>query len=209
MNSSNRALNRILLGIVGVIALAVAAAATALLVVPGFAREWTRAASGALGTADAIFGRPLWPGTTVSAAALVGLAGALVFVVLLLVFILRQGHGGTATVIALQGENGTIEVDASVPAALLEAFLAPVPGVAGVSVTAYRIRRQPMLKVTVRCRRGAAARTIADALDEAVVRMQEAVGSPIPVFAQLVGGFRARLRSAVRVDTSTSTARSS
>uniref|UniRef100_UPI0004686261 hypothetical protein n=1 Tax=Leifsonia aquatica TaxID=144185 RepID=UPI0004686261 len=182
MTSSNRALNRILLGTVGVIALVVAAAATALLVVPGFARARTRVAHSGLGTADDVFGQPLWDGTTVSAGALVSLAIALAFVVLLLVFILRQGHGATSTVIALEGEDGTIEMDASVPAALLEGFLAPVTGVAGVSVTAYRVRRQPMLKVTVRCRRGAAARTIADALDDAVVRTQEALGAPIPVF---------------------------
>ena len=207
MNSSNRMLNRILLGLVGLIALAVSAAATTLLLVPGFAQQWTVAARGALGTADGLFGRPLWPGTTVSATAVACLAAALVFVVLLAVFVLRQGHGGTPTVIVLHGDDGTTEIDAAVPAALLEGFLSAVRGVAGVSVSAYRVRRRPVLKVTVRCRRGASARTIADALDDAVVRMQEALGAPLPVFAQLVGGFRARLRSAVRVDTSTSAAR--
>ena len=209
MNSSNRALNRVLLAIVGVAALAASAATVAVLLVPGFAARWTAAARQVLRTADDVFGLPLWPGTTVSLAAAIGLALALVFVSLLLAFILRQGRGATSTVVALHGENGAVEVDTAVPSALLDDRLSGVPGVAGVSVSAYRVHGQPVLKVTVRCRRGAAARTIADALDDAVVQVQEALGTPLPVFAQLVGGFRARLAPPVRVDTSTSTVRSS
>lgn len=209
MNNSNRALNRILLAIVGLAGLAASAAAVALLVVPGFAAGWMTAGREIVRTADTLFGTPLWAGTTVSLAAAIGLALALVFVLLLVAFVLRQGRGGTSTVLTLHGDDGSIEVDAAVPSALLDDRLSGVPGVAGVSVSAYRVRAQPVLKVTVRCRRGASARIVADALDDAVVRMQEALGAPVPVFAQLVGGFRARLAPAVRVDTSTSTVRSS
>ncbi|MEN0083175.1 MAG: hypothetical protein AAGC66_00270 [Leifsonia sp.] len=207
MNASNRALNRILLGLVGLIALAVTAAVVAMIVVPGFNRQWAGSARSVLATADDVFARPLWSGTRISVAALVALGAALVFVLLLAVFVLRHGRGGTSTVLSLHSPDGLTEIDTSVPAALLENLLTPVPGVAGVSVSAYQVHREPVLKVTVRCRRGASARTIANALDDAATRVQDVLGVPTPVFAQLIGGFRARLTPAVRVDTSTSTAR--
>ena len=209
MNSTNRALNRLLLAITGLASLLAAAAAVLLLAVPGAASVWSRTAGNAVTTADAAFGRPLWPGTTVSAAAAVSLLAALVFVVLLLAFILRQGHGGTSTVATVGTPDGAVEIDTAIPAALIADRLDSVPGVDGVTVSAYRVRGTPALKITVRCRRGASPRTVADALDDAVSRLHDALGTPLPVYAQLVGGFRARLRAPARVDSSTSAARPS
>lgn len=40
-------------------------------------------------------------------------------------------------------------------------------------------------------------------VEEAVGLLDTALGVRLPVFAQLVGGFRARLRPAVRIETST------
>ena len=209
MNDTNRALNRILLLIVGVAALAASAVAVLLLTVPSAGRSWAGTAHRVVTAADNAFGSPLWPGTTVSGAAVLAVAAAVVFALLLVVFILRQGHGATSTIATIHTDDGSAEIDTAVPAALLEDRLSRVTGVASVGVAAYRVRRTRALKVTVRCRRGASPRQIADALDDAVERLHAALGVPIPVFAQLVGGFRARLRSAVRVDTSTSAARPS
>lgn len=204
MNDTNRALNRAVVALVGVAALAGSAAAVLLLVAPSFGRQWTTLGRQALSTADDLFARPLWPGTTVSAAAVVLLALAVIGVVLLVTFILRRGHGGTSTVVQTRTDDGSVGIDTAVPAALIADRLGAVPGVAGVTVSAYRVRRTPALKVTVRCRRGASPRTITDALDDTVERLHAALGLPIPVFAQLVGGFRSRLRSPVRVDTAPS-----
>lgn len=209
MNDTNRTLNRVLLAVVGLAALAASAAAMLLLTVPSAQHSWANAAHGTVTSVDRAFGRPLWPGSTVSGAALIALGAAVVFALLLIAFALRQGHGTTSTVVTVRTDDGSAEIDAAVPAALLLDRLRDVAGVASVGVSAYRVRRTPALKVTVRCRRGASPRLIADALDDAVERLHAHLGAPIPVFAQLVGGFRARLRSAVRVDTSTSATRPS
>lgn len=209
MNDTNRALNRVLLAVVGLAALAASASAVLLLTVPSAAHAWASAAHGSVASADRAFGSPLWRGSTVSGAALIALGAAVVFALLLIVFALRQGHGTTSTIATIRTDDGSAEIDTAVPAALLVDRLHGVAGVASVGVSAYRVHRTPALKVTVRCRRGASPRLIADALDDAVERLHAHLGTPIPVFAQLIGGFRARLRSAVRVDTSTSAARPS
>ena len=62
MNDTNRALNRILLLIVGVAALAASAVAVLLLTVPSAGRSWAGTAHCFVTAADNAFGSPLWPG---------------------------------------------------------------------------------------------------------------------------------------------------
>lgn len=205
MNSTNRVLNRVLLAVVGVAALALSAAAVLLLTDPGFARAWSALGDRAVTSADRLFAAPLWPGTTVSGSALLGLLAGALLILLLAAFVLRQGRGATSTVVAVRTGDGTVEIDAGVPGALVAHRLGSVPGVIGTTVSAYRVGRAPALKVTVRCARGASPRTIVDALDDTTAELHAALGIPLPVFAQLVGGVRARVRRAVRVDTAPST----
>lgn len=209
MNSTNRALNRGILVVLGLASIAVAAVIGWTLVAPSAARAWLDAGRSARTWTDSVFGTPLWAGTTVSAAAVVALAAAVVLLVLLVVFIVRQGHGAAATVFSARTGDGDLDVDVSVAAALIEQRLSTVPGVAKVAVSAYRVRRVVALKVAVDCRRGASPRTIVDAIDDTVRLLGEALGSQPTVYAQLTGGFRSRLRSAVRVDTTTRAVRPS
>nr|WP_249776590.1 hypothetical protein [Leifsonia sp. C5G2] len=183
--------------------------AVLLLVSPQAREQWTSVSRSIVHALDAAFGRPLWPSTTLSPAALGALAFALVLVVLLAELVLRAGRGSTSTVVTAAGDDGSTEVAADVASALLRNRLQSVPGVAGVDVSAYRVRREPALRLTVRCRRGASPRIVADAVEEAVALLDSALGVRLPVFAQLVGGFRARLRPAVRIETSTRAARPS
>ncbi|GAB3574691.1 hypothetical protein GCM10027406_05080 [Leifsonia lichenia] len=209
MNSTNRALNRALLAIVGLLSLAIGASIVWMLVDQSARTIWRDTGHTVTAWADDLFGRPLWEGTTFSLAAVIALVIALVLVVLLIAFAFRQGGGSTGTVLRARSDDGEVSIDTAIPAALLTERLAGVAGVAGLTVSAYRVRRQPTLKVTVNCRRGAAPRTVVDAIDDAVVRLGDALGARPIVYAQLTGGFRSRVRSPIRVDTSTTTARSS
>ena len=74
-------------------------------------------------------------GTTMSAASLVTLAAAVVFVALLAVFVLRQGRGRTSTVVALPGDDGMAEIDTAVPAALLEEIKTAIGATAAHSIS--------------------------------------------------------------------------
>ncbi|MEN0083419.1 MAG: hypothetical protein AAGC66_01510 [Leifsonia sp.] len=209
MNDTNRVVNRLLLALVGVGCLLASGLAVLLLVSPAAREQWTSVSRSVVPALDAAFGRPLWPSTSLSLAAVGALAAAVVFVVLLAVLVLRAGRGSTSTVVTAAGDDGSTEVAADVASALLRDWLQSVPGVAGVDVSAYRVRREPALRLTVRCRRGASPRIVADAVEEAVGLLDTALGVRLPVFAQLVGGFRARLRPAVRIETSTGAARPS
>lgn len=209
MNDTNRVVNRLLLALVGVACLLASGLAVLLLVSPAAREQWASVSRSVVPALDAAFGRPLWPSTGLSLAAVGALAAAVVFVVLLAVLVLRAGRGSTSTVVTAAGDDGSTEVAADVASALLRDRLQSVPGVAGVDVSAYRVRREPALRLTVRCRRGASPRIVADAVEEAVGLLDTAIGVRLPVFAQLIGGFRARLRPAVRIETSTRAARPS
>lgn len=209
MNDTNRVVNRLLLALVGVACLLASGLAVLLLVSPAVREQWTSVSRSVVPAVDAGFGRPLWPSTTLSLAAVGALAVAVVFVVLLAVLVLRAGRGSTSTVVTATGDDGSAEVAAEVASALLRNRLLGVPGIAGVDVSAFRVRREPAIRLSVRCRRGSSPRIVADAVEEAVALLDAALGVRLPVFAQLVGGFRARLRPAVRIETSTTAARPS
>ncbi|KRC47355.1 hypothetical protein ASE16_18840 [Leifsonia sp. Root227] len=209
MNNTNRALNRTVLAIAGLVSLAIGASIVWMLVDPNARTIWRSTGGTVTSWADDVFGRPLWAGTTLSLAAVIALVVALVLVVLLIAFASRQGGGSTGTVLRARSDDGEISIDTAIPSALLAERLADVPGVATLTVSAYRVRRQSTLKLTVNCRRGAAPRTVVDAIDDAVVRLEGALGARPIVYAQLTGGFRSRIHSPIRVDTSTTTARSS
>lgn len=209
MNNTNRALNRALLAIVGLLSLAFGASIVWMLVDRSARTIWRETGRTVTARADDLFGRPLWAGTTLSLVAVIALVIALALGMLLIAFAIRQGRGSTGTVLHARGDAGEVTIDTAIPAALLTERLAGVPGVASLTISAYRVRRQPTLKVTVNCRRGAAPRTVVDAVDDAVVRLGDALGARPIVYAQLTGGFRSRVRAPIRVDTSTTTARSS
>jgi len=209
VNDTNRVVNRLVLALVGMACLLASGLAVLLVVSPVARQQWISVSRSVVPAFDAGFGRPLWPSTTLSLAAVGALAVAVVFVALLTALVLRAGRGSTSTVVTAVGDDGTTEVAADVASALLRDRLQAVPGVAGVDVSAYRVRREPALRLTVRCRRGASPRIVADAVEEAVALLDAALGVRLPVFAQLVGGFRARLRPAVRIETSTRAARPS
>ena len=197
MNSTNRAANRFLLAVVGLVLLAAGAGGTALGVVPQLASGWRSTAS-ALGRAapswlaDPVIGRA-------SIAVLVVVGVALVLTLLLLLFIARQGRGRAATALQADGEHGAVRIDLAVPRALLEQHLADRDELLSVRVSAYEVAGAPMLKVSVRCRRGASPTAVAALIGRAVTTMEQILGADVPTFVQISGGLRTRTAAAARL----------
>jgi hypothetical protein len=122
-----------------------------------------------------------------------------VLIVLLLVFIAKQGHGRTAA--ALEQRTGTTvtRIDLAVPKALLEQHLRDRPELAGLRISAYEVRGTPMLKITARCGRGASPAAVSAAIGGAIRDLEQIVGTDVPAFVQLTGGFRTGSASRPRV----------
>ncbi|MBW4042567.1 MAG: hypothetical protein HIU86_10645 [Acidobacteria bacterium] len=189
MNTTNRGLNRLFIFIVGLLVLAAGAVAIMVATVPGLASRWRgvarQLASGA---------QPWVAAPTIGKASLlvIGIAVvALLLIVLLVAFIARQGHGRSAA--ALEQRNGatSTRIDLSIPRALLEEHLGRRDELVGLRISAYEVRGTPMLKVTARCRRGVSPAVVAEIIGRAVRDLETIVGTDVPTFVQLTGGFRA------------------
>lgn len=205
MNSTNRAVNRIVLTLVGLVILAAGLAAIAASSVPGGGDLWRRAASSiedttgrALTVSLAFIGLPdtAWPLLAIPVAALLLIAA-------LLAFIFRQGHGRTDQVLSalpLTTEAGTsiLTVDLAVADDFLQQALSGVPSIAGFNVSAYRVRRHPALQLTVTPRRSADPTRVLAQVDSAVSGWDKLLGQRIPVVVHLHAGIRTGLSRATR-----------
>ena len=197
MNSTNRAANRLFLAVVGLILLAVGALLVALGAVPQVMSTWKDVASQLTRSAPSWVSDPSVGKASLAVAGLVVVA--LVLTVLLLVFIARQGRGRSAAALQHDGENGATRIDVSVARTLLEQHLADRDELLSTRISAYEVQGTPMLKVSVRCRRGVTPTDVSRLIGRAVTTMEEIIGADVPTFVQISGGLRARTAAAARL----------
>jgi hypothetical protein len=201
MNDTNRALNRLLVFVVGLVLLVAGAAVAVGALWPDVQKTVSDGASDATGpVTDALSGSQVW-------ILWVTAAVCLVLIVLLVAFVVRQGGGRTSTLIDLSESDGDhspagghVVVDVKVAANVLEEALSRTPGVLAADVVAFRVKGETVLRVTVDARRGASPVDLRRAVDEAVVRWDEMLGTVTPVVVQINGGLRTQMASATRLD---------
>lgn len=198
MNSTNRAANRLLLLITGIVLLAAAAVALTLAIVPAVLTAWgTQASSITTSAPDWVGGSVL--GTVSWLTLGIGLV-AVVLAILLIVFILKQGQGRTSRVLEQHsGGTGATLIDLGVPKALLEQDLSDRPEFITSRISAYRVRRTPTLKVSVQCRRGISPVDAAETVTRSLEGLDAIIGERIPALVQITGGFRSRTASRARL----------
>ncbi len=200
MNSTNRAANRLLILLTGLLLVVVGAAAAAAVLIPAVRDAW-KALAGDVNAQVATWLQATPLGETgVSWIMPAVLAVIVLAVILLIVFIVRQGRGHTRTVLSEgTSEHGRTEIDAALAANALEDAIGSRPEFIASHVSAYRVRRTPVLKVAVTCRRGVSPKDAADIVDDAVRALDELLGRPLPALVQISGGFRARVGSSTRL----------
>jgi hypothetical protein len=201
MNDTNRALNRIVVFVVGLVLLLAGVAVAVGALWPDVQQTVSDGASDASGqVTDALSGGQVWI-LWVTAAA------CLVLALLLVAFIVRQGGGRTSTLIDLSESDGSrspsgghVVIDAKVAANVLEEALSGTPGVLAADVVAFRVKGENVLRVTVDARRGASPVELRRAVDEAVSRWDDLLGTVTPVVVQINGGLRTQMSGATRLD---------
>jgi hypothetical protein len=186
---SNRALNRIILLVLGLVALIVAAALALPMLPSGSVPRSVRDATSPDGLTR------LAPAVTLEWIAAVV---ALVIIVVAVAWMATRGRGRTR--VAIDGELG---VDSRVADELIRDALSREPDVIASSVVAFRVRRRPVLRINVEARRGADLRRLTDAVHTAVEGLDVALGSDtahrLPVVVQVTSGLRASLAHEHRV----------
>jgi hypothetical protein len=197
MNTTNRALNRLLILVVGLLLIAAGGVAIVLATLPAVARQWRGT------SADLRSGAPGWVAQPVLGSASLLVVGvvvlAVVLIVLLLAFIAKQGRGRTAAALQSDSAATATRIDLAVPRALLEEHLRDRGELAAVRIAAYEVRGTPMLKISATCRRGVSPALVAQVIGRAVADLERVVGADVPALVQLSGGFRAgRVTAAAR-----------
>lgn len=205
MNNTNRVLNRVFLVVIGCLLLAVGLAAVAVATVPGWDQIWRSTSPSIADTVTQLWrvglafaGIPQVPWILLAIP-----LGALILIVLLLVFVFSQGRGRTTRVLDSMtlpdtDSPGTLTVDASLAADVIQHAVAGRRDIAAVSVSAYRVKGKPALKVTVTPRRGAAPLRVLAAVESAAAEWDSVLGVRVPVFVHVAGGLRATVSRTVR-----------
>lgn len=175
MNATNRALNRAGILIVGLVLLLVGTGVVVAAAVPRWLQGWQDGVEA--------FAVPFDPADAGTLA--IVLAACVLVIVLLAVFVLRQGRGHTRTLVRRGGSSGEVVVDAKVAATLIEAALEDHPAIESVSVSGYRVRRTPALKIALSVRRGSSPTDVRDAVDGVVARWDALLGSEVPVLVTI------------------------
>lgn len=196
MNNTNRALNRAVLIVVGIVLLALGAAVVVLLVWPAAADIWTGATeTGRTWLEDAIAATAI-AGSTLSWL-VVGVLAVIVLVVVLLVIVLtRLGGGRSRTVLragAADSPLGRVTIRSGFVSDALQHSLDRHDEILFSSVTASDVRKQPVLHVSVTPRQNTSPRAVLDDVDRLVANLVTLTGEDVPTYISIRSGLRARL----------------
>jgi hypothetical protein len=206
MNTTNRALNRAGLLLVGLVLLAVGAAAVVFAAVPELLTACSRATADLGDRAarlvrttdvDALGGSWLYLATA---------AACVLLIVLLVVAVLRQGQGHARALVTEEAATsdadslgGAVVIDGRVAEQAIQDALDGHPGLLSSSVSTWSVRGVPTLKVVARVRRGVSPDVVRASVDETVAAWDALLGRETPVFVHITTGLAGSSRT-TRVD---------
>ncbi|HKU34955.1 MAG TPA: hypothetical protein VJP90_05350 [Paenarthrobacter sp.] len=198
MRNTNRALNRLMLAIVGLVLTGAGAVVFAVGVLPSAASTWTATGAFAANQARNLMDSAPLAGPVRSWWVVAGIAVLLLGAVLCVVWLSRQG-GGRTPVLGRQshGAEGATVIDSGLVALAVQEAFADNKQVLSTSVSAWESQRGTALRLAVEARHGASPRELADAAEELVREIQAWMGHPIPVLIRITSGARsgvARIR---------------
>lgn len=197
MNRTNRALNRTILLLVGLVLLALGAAAVAVASWPPAAEFWTRNADAAGGWIEQAVDATTIGTTALSWMAIAALALIVLLVVVLIVTAVRIiGGGRSRTVFRSSGrENplGRVVVEEGFVSDALTHSLEQRDEILFSNVTADDVRNEPVLHVSVTPRQNTSPRDVVEHVDQLVANLAVLTGRDTPTFISVHSGLRARL----------------
>lgn len=211
MRQTNRALNRILLALLGLALLGAGGAVIAAGTMPGAADTWTAVASSVRESArNLVVAAPL-PDPVRSWWLVAGIAVLLVGVALNAAWLASQGGGRTPRLaeqldgtVAGNGAPGTggargrTVVDVSLVSTALREALSGNRDVLATSVSAWESRRGTALRLRVEARKGSSPRELADTAEELIREIDALLGHPIPVLIRITSGARTQVSGSRR-----------
>ncbi|MFJ4028675.1 hypothetical protein ACIPWF_14965 [Paenarthrobacter sp. NPDC089989] len=199
MRNTNRALNRLVLAVVGLLLVILGAAVFAAGLLPSAATTWTSTVSHVTEEARRLLESAPLAGPLRSWWLVAGIAVLLFCAALCLAWISRQG-GGHTPVMGRQSEgtDGTTVIDSGLVSFAVQEALADHRQVLSTSVSAWESRRGTMLRLAIEARQGASPRELADTVEELVKEIDGWMGNPMPVLVRITSGGRSSLAKSRR-----------
>lgn len=202
MNGTPRALNRVLLFIIGVKLLAIGLLLLLLATVPAVATWWHGWAAGAWSRAEDAFRLTRFPGREESWLWIVVGVVLVAVIVGMVAWLAQQGKGRANLLVASDDDSpvdGEVQIGGGVAEQALRAALADRPDLAGASVATYEFQGRPGLRVRIQPRHGVAPHLLAAEVSRLVEALDLVIGKKTPVLVHMVSGTRAKFTRAERV----------
>lgn len=201
MSGTNRGLNRLLLGLLGLLLLAAGVLTGAAGLNPDIAAGWT-----ATGTslrddlANVMAGAPV-PGTAISWWTIGALALAVILMILLGTWIASQGGGRTNRAGHREDPhgNGTTTVETPLVAAAVREAVRGDDRIISATVTTWKVKRADGLKLALQARKGVSPKDLAASAEELVAGLDHLLGDQGPVLIRITTGLRSSLAGTDRV----------
>ncbi|MBG6178996.1 hypothetical protein [Arthrobacter sp. CAN_A1] len=203
MNQTPRAINRLLLGLLGAVLMAVGAT-VALLAVPAVATWWQSAAAGLGRSITELLDQTTLAGQQDSWLWIVVALVMLLAVVLMVAWVAAQGRGRSGTLAQETGietpdDAGRVTINGSVAEQALKAALQERGDLVNAAVTTYDFDGEPALRVRVFPRSGVSPHEVATEVTDLVEALDLLVGRQTPVLISISSGARTRFTRTERV----------
>lgn len=196
MNNTNRALNRTLLAIIGLLFLGLGAIGIAVMSWPTATDIWTSAGKDASSWLDQAIAATAIAGGSLSWIGLGAVAAILVVVVLLILALTSISGHRSKTVLRSSGAQnplGRVTVTESFVSDAVKNSLATRDEILSAQVTANDIRRKPVLHVSVTPRQNTDPRELVDHVDRLLTNLATLTGRDSETYVSIHTGLRARL----------------
>ncbi|MDK1360481.1 hypothetical protein QNO00_09390 [Arthrobacter sp. zg-Y1219] len=202
MNRTPRALNRILLGLLGLIGIGVGGGLLWISLDGGAARRWQSFAPDAMDRLQEFGAETALPGQSQSWIWVLLALVMVLLIVLLILWAAAQGRGRTGTLVSKyddDGAPGRVAISGGVAEQALRSALQEDPDVAAAAVSTYDVRGSSALRIRITPRLGAAPHLVAADATRLVEALDVALGREAPVLISIEGGRKLRFNREDRV----------
>ncbi|MCY0904096.1 hypothetical protein [Arthrobacter sp. H14-L1] len=205
MNGTPRALNRLLLALLGLIFLGAGALLIALASIPPVGRWWQDWAKPATEQLSSLTARTIVAGRSSSWIWIVVALVLVALIIAMVAWIANQGKG-RSNILADEygdadddGAAGRVIISAAVAEQALKSALAERPDLLASTVSTYEVRGRPALRVHVYPRQGVSPHKVAADVSALVRALDLVAGRQLPVLLRIGSGTRTRFTKADRV----------
>ncbi|MEQ4566844.1 hypothetical protein [Paenarthrobacter sp. CAP02] len=202
MNGTPRALNRVLLFIIGVKLLAVGLLLLLLATVPAVATWWHGWSAGAWARTEQLFRDTRFPGREESWLWIVAGLVLVAVIVAMIAWLSQQGKGRANFLVSSDDDSdvdGQVRIGGGVAEQALRAALSERTDLASASVATLEVKGKPGLRIRIQPRQGVAPHILAAEVSQLVEALDLVIGQKTPVLVHMVSGARSRFTRAERV----------